>query len=125
MPKFYIKISRKTFFPNFRGGGGTCPPCPRLLRLCAYVVVHSSVQSHPTLHVESGQRDAARQLHRVRRRLADARTIQRVLRLHQRSSQDARRDTPRRPALHSAISAPCGKVLCARVWRAIFERFRP
>ena len=35
MPKFYVIIARKIFFPNFFfWGGGTCrPPAPRLLCL--------------------------------------------------------------------------------------------
>ena len=31
MPEFYITIARKIFSRIF---GGTCPPCPRLLRIC-------------------------------------------------------------------------------------------
>ena len=38
IPEFYIMIAPKIFFPNFRGEGGTCPPCPHVsyigLRLC-------------------------------------------------------------------------------------------
>ena len=40
MPEFYIMIARKIFFPNFLGvGRGHVPPCPRLLRLWAWVAV--------------------------------------------------------------------------------------
>ena len=36
MPEFYAIIARKIFsrFLGGLGGGGTCPPAPRLLRLC-------------------------------------------------------------------------------------------
>jgi len=35
MPEFYIKIAPKNLFSRILGG--TCPPAPRLLRLCFFV----------------------------------------------------------------------------------------